>query len=199
MSDQQIHLSFSIKEIFELIPSLANEVLKYSPLAGEISELYKGTTFTFGIHIDDETYHLIINDGKNFEAGYGDIENAMIRFKVGMKDLQELIVVQNAYMFLGTSYALSASDRSRMSSMAEKLKGLNGTINVALTNANQSVTNFSVCINNAAASKVTIQLAISDFVEMMNKTTNPINMFMAGRLKIEGDMALALQLQSLLF
>lgn len=199
MSDQKIHLNFSIKEIFELVPSLAAEVLKYSPLATEISDIYKGTSFTFAIQIDDEIYNVVINDGRNFQTGCGDLKNAMIRFKTGMKDLEELIVVKNAYMFLGTSLSLGENERGRMSSMAEKLNAINGTIHIELTNDNQSISKFSVSINKAEATQVTIKLSIGDFREMLSGSINPINLFMSGRLKLEGDIGLGLALQGLLF
>ena len=199
MSDQKIQLNFSIKEIIELVPSLAAEVLKYSPLANEISDLYKGTTFTFAIQIEDELYHLIIKDGKTFQTGDGDLKDAMIRFKTGMKDLEELIVVKNAYMFLGSSLALGDNEKGRMSSMSDKLKAINGTIHVELTNDNQSVSKFSVSINKAEATQVTIKLTIGDFREMLSGAINPINLFMSGRLKLEGDIGLGLALQGLLF
>ncbi|MBU0993788.1 MAG: SCP2 sterol-binding domain-containing protein [Proteobacteria bacterium] len=199
MSDQMIQLSFSMKEIFELIPSLASTIIKSSPMAKEVSEIYKDSAFTFSIKMDDEYYHLIINNGTEFVTGLGDIENAMIKFSISMNDLQELIVVKNAYMFLGKPMELSASDKSRMAATSEKLSAINGTINIEVTNDNKSISKFSVGFNTSDMSSVTIKLEIEDFREIMAKKSNPINLFMAGRLKLEGDMGLALALQALLF
>ncbi len=44
----------------------------------------------------------------------------------------------------------------------------------------------------------TITMAAADFVEMMNGNLNAQMAFMSGKLKVAGDMGLALKLQSLL-
>lgn len=51
-------------------------------------------------------------------------------------------------------------------------------------------------INEDAASTITMDA--TDFVEMMKKEANPINLFMSGKLKVEGDMAAAMKLQIIL-
>ena len=44
----------------------------------------------------------------------------------------------------------------------------------------------------------TISMAASDFVGMATGTMNPMLAFMGGKLKVKGDMALAMKLQSLM-
>ncbi|MGD0834141.1 MAG: SCP2 sterol-binding domain-containing protein [Candidatus Dormibacteria bacterium] len=44
----------------------------------------------------------------------------------------------------------------------------------------------------------TISMAASDFVGMATGTMNPMLAFMGGKLKVRGDMALAMKLQSLM-
>ena len=51
-------------------------------------------------------------------------------------------------------------------------------------------------MNEGATS--TIIMDATDFVEMMKKEANPINLFMSGKLKVEGDMAAAMKLQNIL-
>ena len=44
---------------------------------------------------------------------------------------------------------------------------------------------------------VTVGLSASDYVAMVNGELNPMNAFMQGKLKVSGDMALVMKLQSL--
>ena len=44
---------------------------------------------------------------------------------------------------------------------------------------------------------VTIRMKGADFLGMMNGTLNPIAAFMMGKIRVEGDMAVAMRLQAL--
>lgn len=44
----------------------------------------------------------------------------------------------------------------------------------------------------------TISMEAADFVAMMNKTANPMVLFMSKKLKVEGDLTLSLKLQNIL-
>jgi len=44
----------------------------------------------------------------------------------------------------------------------------------------------------------TITMADQDFIDMMNKEANPMGLFMSGKLKVGGDMALSMKLQNII-
>ena len=44
----------------------------------------------------------------------------------------------------------------------------------------------------------TVEVTISDFIDMVKGDLNPMNAFMGGKLKVLGDMSVAMKLQSLL-
>lgn len=57
--------------------------------------------------------------------------------------------------------------------------------------------------NNAVSNEnldadCTVQVSISDFIDMVKGDLNPMNAFMGGKLKVLGDMSVAMKLQSLL-
>jgi putative sterol carrier protein len=54
-----------------------------------------------------------------------------------------------------------------------------------------------VCDGAAGGPNITITMAASDYVDMINGKLNPQMAFMGGKLKIKGDMSLALKMQQL--
>ena len=56
---------------------------------------------------------------------------------------------------------------------------------------------FTLLEEDAPTPDVTIRMKGADFLAMVNGTLNPIAAFMQGRIRVEGDMALAMQLQAL--
>ena len=63
-----------------------------------------------------------------------------------------------------------------------------------VTVANQQV---RVAEGTAASPHMTLSLTAADYLAMINGETNPMNLFMQGRIKVVGDMQLALKMQSL--
>jgi putative sterol carrier protein len=54
-----------------------------------------------------------------------------------------------------------------------------------------------VCDGAAGSPNITITMAASDYIDMINGKLNPQMAFMGGKLKIKGDMSLALKMQQL--
>lgn len=47
------------------------------------------------------------------------------------------------------------------------------------------------------APSITVSMAGQDYLDMVNGTLNPTSAFMSGKLKVAGDMGLAVKMQSL--
>jgi putative sterol carrier protein len=56
----------------------------------------------------------------------------------------------------------------------------------------------AVSEGTSASSNITITMASNDFADMVEGKLDGITAFMGGKLKVKGDMMLAMQLQSLL-
>ena len=86
-----------------------------------------------------------------------------------------------------------------------KLKGVSAVYQFELSGDNGGV--FHSVVDDGKASvveaahdspNITITMAADDFDSMLNGKLNATSAFMAGKLKVKGDMSLAMKLQSLL-
>lgn len=86
----------------------------------------------------------------------------------------------------------------------EKIKGINATYQWDITgdgggkwNASFSDDGFEVNEGEADSPNITITIAASDWMDLVAGKLNGQMAFMTGKLKIQGDMALAMKLQQL--
>jgi len=87
---------------------------------------------------------------------------------------------------------------------AQAAQGVNATYQFDLTGDNGGT--YHVKIANgacqveqgaAASPNITITMAAQDYIDMINGKLNPQMAFMGGKLKIKGDMSLALKMQQI--
>ena len=86
----------------------------------------------------------------------------------------------------------------------EASSGVNATYQFDLTGDEGGT--YHVCVEDGACEvhegaadspNITITMAAADYVDMINGKLNPPMAFMGGKLKIKGDMSLALKMQQL--
>jgi putative sterol carrier protein len=58
--------------------------------------------------------------------------------------------------------------------------------------------NGNTVTNNDGAADCTLKVTLGDFVDMVEGRLNGMNAFMSGKLKVEGDMSIAMKLQSII-
>jgi putative sterol carrier protein len=94
---------------------------------------------------------------------------------------------------------------SRLSSNPDKVKGMNATYQFDLTGdgATQkylTLANDSGAVHDGQAESpnITITMAANDFVDLATGKLDGTMAFMSGKLKIKGDMGLAMKLQNVL-
>lgn len=95
--------------------------------------------------------------------------------------------------------------QKRMDANPGKLAGIKGVFQFDISGADAGV--YSVAIGDgkatvseggSASPSVTISMASNDFLDMVEGRLDGITAFMGGKLKVKGDMGLAMQLQNLL-
>jgi putative sterol carrier protein len=58
--------------------------------------------------------------------------------------------------------------------------------------------NGNAVTNDDGPADCTLKIALSDFVDMVEGRLNGMNAFMGGKLKVDGDMSIAMKLQSII-
>lgn len=90
------------------------------------------------------------------------------------------------------------------SAQAEKLKGMDATILFDIKGSDGGL--WTVDIDDGAVSleegqtgspDVTVEAKAEDLLALLNGDLNPMAAFMRGRLKVKGDMSIAMQIQKL--
>ena len=86
----------------------------------------------------------------------------------------------------------------------EKAAGLNATIQLNLSgdgggNWHIKIANgqLSTAQGQAVSPDLTLGMAASDYVALTKGEVNPMNLFMAGKIQLQGDMSLAMKFQEM--
>jgi putative sterol carrier protein len=95
--------------------------------------------------------------------------------------------------------------QKRMDTNPGKLAGIKGVFQFDISGADPGQYSVAIADGKATVSEgkstspsVTISMASNDFLEMVEGRLDGITAFMGGKLKVSGDMAMAMQLQALL-
>jgi putative sterol carrier protein len=85
----------------------------------------------------------------------------------------------------------------KIKNMAAAKGGVGSSIKFATDSGNIHITSDGQVTNNDDAADCTIAVSQSDLQGLMSGDLNPMTAFMFGKLKITGDMGVAMKLQSL--
>jgi putative sterol carrier protein len=95
--------------------------------------------------------------------------------------------------------------QKRMDANPAKLAGIKAVFQFDISGADPGIYSIAIADGKAAVSEgtsassnITITMASNDFADMVEGKLDGITAFMGGKLKVKGDMTLAMQLQSLL-
>ena len=184
---QTFTITVDVKELLtEFIPKLAKE---YVQMRGAQEEL-KGTELKLTLDISGETYSYIIKDGVNFEVKEGEIENPMVRISFPLESMSKMADMKNIDMLLGMQKQLTRKN-------FDLLSELKGTGVFDIKNPDDSVFKITAMFNCSETPKAIMRMSIHDANQVSSGKESPINLFMSGKMKIEGDISFAMRLQPL--
>ncbi len=169
-----------------VLPKVSAEMAASNPTAAELA----GSSITMVINVDSESYGYTVTDGSKLDFTVGEIENPMIRIKLSKDDLEKMIKTDNLDMLIGLQHGLNRAKYNA-------LKSLKGSFLSEIAHSDGHVFKIDATLNNAAQPRSTFRMSAADTSALMRKETNPVNLFMSGAMKIEGDMAFAMATQPL--
>ena len=185
MEKVRITLNLDLEEIVtEFLPKLMAQYLQISGAAKELA----GTAFTMCVELSGHKFNFLARDGADIMAAAGDAENPMVRVSLSIDDMMRFIEPRNIDMLLGMQSALNRRNYDAM----EKL---GGTAVFELEFPDGAKIPITAVFNSAPAPKAVFRLSMENAKELLGRRSNPVQMFMNGTLKIDGDIAFAMALQ----
>ena len=104
-----------------------------------------------------------------------------------------------------TTKEIFSEMKKRMDANPAKLAGMKGVFQFDISGADPGTYSVAIADGKAIVSEgasapadITITMASNDFSDMVEGKLDSVGAFMGGKLKVKGDMMLAMQLQSLL-
>ena len=135
-------------------------------------------------------YAAIANGAMSVEPG---TREANLRLTLGIDDWRDAVLGRNG----ATLALLLPQSRPGRPDNSGRAKAVKGTMALELSRPERDPFRLELCFNNSAAPKTTLRVALSDYVAMQEGTANGQQLFMQGRIRVEGDMALLMQVAAL--
>lgn len=156
---------------------------------GAIEEL-KDTVITMTLDVSGNYYSYKVTNGSEVEMVCDKLDNAMVTVRVSEEKLVKMIQNDELDIILMVITELNKSKY-------ETVKNLNGSFKAELSNDDGSTYDIEVIFNGATEPNALFKMRTSDLALMMRKEENPVNLFMAGSMQIEGDMQFSMATQPL--
>ena len=174
--------SIEVQEYVEsYIPGLISKRLEEKPVPD-----MEGTEFTFQFIIEGEksiAYGVTINDAKKIKVAPGKLENPMVTMAL-TEDMTKRMVDQVSSLTGKNQY--------------ETVKQAKGTLHLEMEMPGDWTMPVDFTFNGASEPSVTISGSAEVFQKIAAGELNGPAAFMQGEIKLDGDMAFALSLASLM-
>jgi hypothetical protein len=182
-----IHPTTSINELMTaVLPQRTKESISSR---GALEEL-KNTVMTMTLDVSGTYYSYQVTNGNEIEIIFDKIDNAMVTIRVLEEELTKMIQKNELDIILMVITELNKSKY-------ETVKNLNGSFKAELSNDDGSNYTIEVIFNGVTEPNALFRMKTSDSALMMRKEENPVNLFMAGNMQIEGDMQFSMATQPL--
>jgi putative sterol carrier protein len=174
------------KLLSEIMLNVAKDQLANSSSAADLA----GTEITMVVEVAGDKHSYTLKNGAEVAYNKGDIATPKLRLKVSKEDMEKMIKTQNLDMILGIMNDLNKAKYNAINS-------LKGSFVAEISMEDGSAVKLQAILNGATDPASVFKMTAKDTGALMRKETNPVNLFMSGAMKIEGDMAFAMGTQPL--
>lgn len=136
-------------------------------------------------------WHATISDGSmQVRRGSGE---ANFTVTLGVGDWRDAVLGRNG----ATLGLILPQNRPGRPDNSGRAKALKGTMALELSRLELEPFRVEMCFNSAAAPRTTLRMTLVDYLDMQEGKQNGQQLFMQGRIRVEGDMAFLMQVASL--
>lgn len=150
--------------------------------------------FTIQFHVDGDgggAWHAAISGGAMQVTR--DSREANITVSLAVEDLLDAVLGRN-----GAALAvILPQQRPGRPDNSGRAKALKGTMALELSRPERDPFKVELSFNNSAAPRTTLRMTLADYLGMQDGSQNGQQLFMQGRVRVEGDMAFLMQIASL--
>lgn len=187
MANQSFTITVNVKELFtEFIPKLARRFFKRWSAGDE----FQGTELTITVDISGSLFSFTVKDGTQFTAQEGALENPMIYASIPLESMSKLAEMKNIDFIMGIQNQLNLEKFAILS-------GLKGTSVFRMEHEDSSISDITLIFNSSREPKAVFNLSMEDAGRISRGQETPVQLFMGGRMKIDGEIAFAMSLQPL--
>ncbi|MDY6903560.1 MAG: SCP2 sterol-binding domain-containing protein [Thermodesulfobacteriota bacterium] len=188
MTEQTFTVTVDVRELLTVfIPKLARQFVAIGGMAEEL----KGTELTMNVDVSGSVYGYHIKDGVDFDIKEGAIDNPMVHLSISLEGMAKLADMKYIDMLIGAQGQLSKEKNSILAT-------LKGICDFNLKHDDGEVTRLTVTFNGAETPRTAISISMDDVAALGSGKELPVQLFMNGRMAVDGDIAFAMALQPLL-
>jgi putative sterol carrier protein len=187
----EVQWDISVVKFFEeVVPQIFRDELRDHPVQG-----MDGFDFKLQFTITGDsgaTYGIVVKNGTDLQVTANGIPDPQINFELNEKDWRDSITgKEGGEAVMGMFFNPAMLNKNKYDS----LLGVKGILNLVLSRETGEPFNAKLKFNNANMPVSTIHMKASEYSAMLKGRINPVTAFMSGKLRVSGDMGLALKLQ----
>lgn len=191
MNGYTVQEDISVKKFFEeVVPQIFRDELKSGPVQG-----MEGLDFKLQFRITGDngaTYGVVVKSGTELQIVENGMPDPQISFELNEKDWRDSITGKEGVdSVMGMFFNPAMLNKGKYDSLI----GVKGVLNLVLSREAGEPFTAKLQFNNANLPASTIKMKASEYSDMLKGKINPVTAFMSGKLKIAGDMGLAMKLQ----
>ena len=169
----------------ELLPKILDNAKKEIPNMGE-------QDFKMQINVGGKPFGLCLEKGKAPVVSEGDLAGAMIKLEVSEETWKATVTGK-----IDDQGGFTDFRRAGHPMAVQILKNLKGQLTTVLTRPDGPEVETRITFNGSENPKAKMKLSLQDYLDINSKKANGQMLFMQGRIMVEGDMGLIMQLQPL--